>query len=82
MLNADGYFDGTAIKTFTRVNAKKNQKVVITFLDEFIEEASPPARRTARGALSEYARPDLPNLRELEKKAWQESAEQKYEKKS
>jgi len=77
MLRTDGYFDGNTIKTFRSVNAKKNQKVVITFLDEFVDE--PNTKKTARGILNEFARVDIPNIEKLEKEAWREAAEKKYE---
>ncbi|MCL2633433.1 MAG: hypothetical protein FWD34_02840 [Oscillospiraceae bacterium] len=78
MLNADGYFDGNTIRTFDRVTAKKNQKVVITFLDEFVDE--PVLRKkTARGILNEFAKTDIPNIEDLEKNAWGKAAEKKHE---
>ena len=77
MLNANGYFDGNTIRTFDSVNAKKNQKVIITFLDEFIDEPS-PKKNTAKGILSEFARTDIHNIEKLEKDAWRESAEKKH----
>ena len=38
MLALNGYYDGKQIQTFEQVHAKKNQKLIITVLDEFIEE--------------------------------------------
>ena len=38
MLVANGYFDGDSIKTFENFKAQKNQKVIITVLDEFVNE--------------------------------------------
>jgi len=77
MLNANGYFDGNTIRTFDSVNAKKNQKVIITFLDEFIDEPR-PQKKTARGILNEFARTDIPNIEKHEKDAWREAAEKKH----
>jgi len=76
MLSIDGYFDGNTIQVFNNVPAKKNQKVVITFLDEFVEESR---NKTARGILSEFAKPDTENIEKLEKEAWKEAAEKKHE---
>jgi len=77
MLNANGYFDGNTIRTFGSVNGKKNQKVAIIFLDEFIDEPC-PQKKTARGILHEFARTDIPNIEKQEKEAWREVAEKKY----
>lgn len=76
MLKAEGYFDGNSIQTFGIINAKKNQKVVITFLDEYVTVKT-DEQNTARGILSAYAKPDIPNLRELEEEAWKEAANEK-----
>lgn len=38
MLALQGYYDGSSVKTLEKINAKKNQKVIITVLDEFIDE--------------------------------------------
>lgn len=35
MIEMDGYFDGNTVRTFEPIVAKKNQKVRLTFLDEF-----------------------------------------------
>lgn len=39
MLAAQGYFDGVTIKTLEKINAKPNQQVIITIMDEFVEPA-------------------------------------------
>lgn len=41
MIVLDGYFDGTAVRTFEPIVAKKNQKVTLTVLDEFVDEKTP-----------------------------------------
>lgn len=38
MLALEGYYDGTSVQTFQQIQAKKNQKLIITILDEFVEE--------------------------------------------
>ena len=42
-----------------KINAKKNQKVIITVLDEFIDEIPRNNGGSARGSLSKYANVDL-----------------------
>jgi len=41
MLAVNGYFDGTSIQLLEEVHAQKNQKVIITVLDEYIEKKLP-----------------------------------------
>lgn len=55
MLALQGYYDGQQIQTLEAVPAKKNQKVIITVLDEFVEETPVKKGHSARGLLSEYA---------------------------
>ena len=38
MLALNGYYDGSTVQTMEKIPAKKNQRVIITVLDEFIEE--------------------------------------------
>ena len=59
MVSLNGYYDGNTVQTLEKIHAKKNQKVIITILDEFIEESSPKIRTTesARGSLAKYANP-------------------------
>jgi hypothetical protein len=38
MLAVKGFYDGENFKSLEKVNAKKNQKVIITILDEEIEK--------------------------------------------
>lgn len=74
MLALNGYYDGKQIQTFEQVHAKKNQKLIITVLDEFIEEKPQKTSISARGSLSKYANP---NLWTKEKSAWKEMAGKK-----
>lgn len=57
MLALQGYFDGNEVRTLEKIHAGKNQKLIITILDEFIEESSlkDSKKPSARGILSEYA---------------------------
>lgn len=38
MLALKGYYDGKTIQPLEEVHAKKNQRLIITILDEFIKE--------------------------------------------
>ena len=67
MLALNGYYDGKQIQTFEQVHAKKNQKLIITVLDEFIEEKPLKASTSARGSLWNK-----------ENNAWNEMVGKKY----
>lgn len=59
------------VQTLEKINAKKNQKLIITVLDEFMDESiSKEEKKSARGVLAEYADPVL---REREQYAWAKS---------
>ena len=75
MLALQGYYDGQKIQTLEVIQAKKNQKVIITVLDEFVEEMPVRKEHSARGLLCEYA--DT-GLWEKEKTAWEEAVAEKY----
>lgn len=75
MLALQGYYDGQKIQTLEAIQAKKNQKVIITVLDEFVEEMPAKKEHSARGLLSEYA--DI-GLWEKEKTAWEKAVTEKY----
>ena len=77
MVSLNGYYDGNTVQTLEKIHAKKNQKVIITILDEFIEESSSKIRTTesARGSLAKYANPSLWHKEET---AWEEEAGEKY----
>ena len=74
MLSLHGYYDGQKIQTLEAIQAKKNQKVIITVLDEFIEGMPIRKEHSARGLLSEYA--DI-ELWKKEKTAWEKAVVQK-----
>ena len=69
MLALEGYYDGENIQALEEIHAQKNQKLIITILDEFVEEV-PKAKstKTVRGMLAKYADQ---SLREQEKSAWE-----------
>ena len=72
----EGYYDGESIRTLETMNARKNQKVIITILDEYVEDKEPSAERSARGMLAEYANPAL---REQEEGAWERAVGENYD---
>ncbi len=75
MLAVHGYYDGNTIKTFEKVSAKPNQRVIITFMEEFVEPTHENAPKSVRGILSSYADPDLAAK---EKGAWERAVEEKH----
>ena len=75
MFSLQGYYDGTAVQTLEKITAKKNQKLIITILDEFIEETPKENSISARGSLEKYANTDL---WEDEKTAWEKAVGEKY----
>lgn len=58
MKSINGYFDGSVVRPLEKVEAKQNQKVIITLTDEFIENRQIGAE-SAKGILSKYANPAL-----------------------
>lgn len=77
MLVLEGYYDGENVKTIEKIHARKNQKLIITILDEFVEELPQKKEpQSARGMLAKYANP---NLREQEASAWEKAVAEKYD---
>ena len=78
MLALEGYYDGHSIKTVGEIKIEKNQRVIVTILDEFVQEAKKQNnnKKTARGILSKYANP---SLMEQEEGAFERIKVQKYE---
>ena len=74
MLVLPAYFDGETVKTVDNYKFSKNQKLMITVLDEE-EEKKINGIKTLRGSLSKYANP---KLIEKEKSAWSVAAGEKY----
>lgn len=76
MLALEGYYDGTRVQTLGKIQAQKNQKLIITILDEFVEEfPQKKDEHSVRGMLAEYADP---GLREQEATAWEKAVVEKY----
>ncbi len=76
MLALEGYYDGENVRTVEKIHAQKNQKLIITILDEFIEEfPSKEDTQSVRGMLAKYADP---NLRRQEGAAWEKAVAEKY----
>lgn len=76
MLALQGYYDGNMVRTLEKIHAKKNQKLIITVLDEFMDESdSKDEKKSARGILAQYA--DL-GLREKEQYAWEKAVTEKH----
>ena len=53
MLAVQGYYDGTAIQTLEKINARPNQRVIITIMDEFLTPAINAERKSMRGVLAQ-----------------------------
>ena len=71
MLALQGYYDGNAVQTLEEIHAKKNQKLIITILDEFIDDIDEGTKSlSARGSLAQYANPEL---QKKEAFAWEEA---------
>ena len=71
MLAVQGYYDGNKVRTLEKINAKKNQELIITILDQFIDDAPTVSKNnSARGTLAKYANP---SLWEFEDTAWEKA---------
>ena len=68
MVAVNGYFDGNVIQTLEKLNARKNQRVIITLLDEDIQTNHYEKKMKAAGSLAKYANP---NLISMEEGAWE-----------
>lgn len=76
MFALQGYYDGQTIQPLEEIRAEKNQKLIITILDEFIDETEKIiGKKSARGSLAKYA--DSAK-QELEKSAWENAVVKKY----
>ena len=75
MLAVQGYYDGVMIKPLEKINAKPNQRVIITIMDEYVEPTRVLRKEGMRGILSQYANP---SLAEREKGAWERAVVEKY----
>lgn len=68
MIAVNGYFDGSVIQTLEKLNARKNQRVIITLLDEEIQMDNNRQTISAAGSLAKYADP---SLIPMEEGAWE-----------
>lgn len=75
MSSVQGYYDGVVVRTLEKINAKPNQRVIITVVDDFLEQSSPKPKKSMRGALADYADKELAKQ---EKGAWERAMVEKY----
>ena len=91
MLAVKGYYDGKEIKLLEKIDAQPNQKVIITVVDELVDEHGNTIMKLNRaikdpeelakkadelmGILSEYANPELAKQ---EEGAWERAVVEKY----
>ena len=75
MQTVQGYYDGVMIKPLEKINAKPNQRVIITIMDEYVEPTKIPRKEGMRGILSQYANP---SLAEREKDEWERAMIEKH----
>ena len=74
MKSINGYFDGSVVRPLEKVEAKQNQKVIITLTDEFIDKNQLDGDN-AKGILSKYANPALIGE---EEGAWERAVAEKH----
>lgn len=75
MLAIEGYYDGATIRLPETFTAKRNQRVIVTLLDEFVRPKTVTKKTSVRGVLARYADP---KLQEKEKGAWGCAMVEKY----
>lgn len=68
MIAVNGYFDGNVIQTLEKLDARKNQRVIITLLDEEIQIEKSEKKLKSAGSLAKYANPSLISM---EDGAWE-----------
>ena len=76
MLAIHGYYDGDSIQALEEIEAKPNQRVIITFMDDFIPAASTDHVNSLRGILADYANPALAEKEHL---AWEQEVVKKHD---
>jgi predicted DNA-binding antitoxin AbrB/MazE fold protein len=57
MVSVNGYFDGNVVKPLEKIDAKPNQRVIITIMDEFFTPEPKKDIKSMRGVLAQYADP-------------------------
>jgi len=80
MLAVHGYFDGEVFQPLEKTIAKPNQRVIITIMDDFVDERKTDVKRLEKieqlcGSLAQYANKDLA---QNEKGAWERAMVEKY----
>lgn len=73
MTTIAAYFDGNSVQTLEKAPMKRNQRLLITVLDEFLDSGA--GIKSLRGGLSKYANAEL---RSQESAAWASAAEEKH----
>ena len=68
MVAVQGYYDGITIRPMEKFDAKRNQRVIITIMDDYIESGTSEEKAGIRGIISRHANP---SLIEKEKGAWE-----------
>ena len=71
MLAVQGYYDGAAIRLLEKITAKPNQKVIVTIMDEFVEQDDTLSQMERErlvdamaGCLSQYAKKEHEHRRD------------------
>ncbi len=77
MLALQGYYDGNMVRTLEKIHAKKNQKLIITVLDEFMDESdSKDEKKISERDIGSICRSQLTRERTIclgkggDRKAW------------
>ena len=76
MVSVNGYFDGNVVEPLEKIDAKPNQRVIITIMDEFFTPEPKKDIKSMRGVLAQYADPELAKK---EKEAWERAVVEKYD---
>ncbi|MBO7638631.1 MAG: hypothetical protein J6Y16_02805 [Treponema sp.] len=74
MISIPAYFDGNTVRLIGDYTFEKNQKLMITVVED-IKENKSAGIKSLRGCLSKYANPDLVPK---EKEAWATAMEEKH----
>ncbi|MBR3623535.1 MAG: hypothetical protein IKN43_09345 [Selenomonadaceae bacterium] len=84
MIAVNGYYDGQAFKPLEKVTVQKNRRVIITVLDENIENINEDDNerikkiKKLRGCFSKYAKTDVNEAMKAEEGAWESAVVEKY----
>ena len=75
MTTLQAYYNGSSIQTVDDYKFEKNQRLIITVLDNDADTKK-AGLKAVRGSLSKYANPDLIKK---ENGAWEKAAKEKYD---